>query len=102
MPDAALMTCPFVTVCSTPAAKPAEKGKATKKPAGRLGGRLRTVRGAPVETMVVAAAGADSVYWNADVTPYATTRDAAVAESLGDRAVVHEGRWIHPPGSAWA
>jgi deoxyribodipyrimidine photo-lyase len=64
-----------------------------------LGGRLRTVRGAPVEAMVTAVAGADSVYWNADVTPYATNRDAAVAESLGDRAVVNEGRWIHPPGS---
>jgi deoxyribodipyrimidine photo-lyase len=63
------------------------------------GGRLKVVRGEPVPSVVAAAAAADEVHWNNDVTPYAVRRDAAASSALGDRAVTHEGRWVHPPGS---
>ncbi|HSR15121.1 MAG TPA: deoxyribodipyrimidine photo-lyase, partial [Gemmatimonadales bacterium] len=63
----------------------------------RRGGCLRVLRGAPVEAVVGAAA--DEVHWNGDATPYATARDEAVQRRLGERAVVHQGRWVHPPGA---
>ena len=48
------------------------------------GGRLLVRRGDPVEVVneVAAGLGADRVHWNADVTPAAQRRDAAVAASL--------------------
>ena len=64
------------------------------------GGRLTVRRGDPADLVVRLAreSGADAVYWNDDVTPYARRRDARVAGALGDAAVVHQGRYVHAPG----
>ena len=50
---------------------------------------------------VVAEAGATRVYLNADVSPFATARDAAVAAALGAAAEVHAsyGTLVHRPGA---
>jgi len=60
------------------------------------GGRLRFERGDPRE-IVAAVADGGPVYWNDDVTPYATRRDAAVAERVDAR--IHHGRYVLPVGS---
>ncbi len=64
------------------------------------GGRLRVRRGDPREMIPAEARtlGADRVFWNSDVTPYAMRRDAAVAAKLASRAEVHAGRFVHAPG----
>lgn len=60
------------------------------------GGRLRVERGDPVAVLPAVASGRP-VYWNADVTPYARRRDAALAEAVVAR--VHDGRYAVPAGS---
>ncbi len=65
----------------------------------RRGGRLRIERGDPtlVVPKVAAGVGAEAVHVNAEVTPYGTARDRAVAGRvpLAD----HDGLYIHAPGS---
>lgn len=61
------------------------------------GGRLLVLRGDPVG--VVTGLGAAAVYWNADASPYGTRRDRAVAAALRDRARIHDGCYVHPPGA---
>lgn len=63
-----------------------------------LGGRLRVLDGDPVE-VVPRVAGSDTVYWNADVSPYATRRDAAVRTALPVPAATFWGSLVLPPGS---
>ncbi len=65
---------------------------------GQWGGRLLVRRGDPVEAVLEAARGADAVYWNDDVTPYAARRDRAVRSELDGRERVHDGRYVHAPG----
>ena len=66
-----------------------------------LGARLHLVDGDPSEVVpsVVDAVGADGVYLNRDVTPYATHRDHAVEAAL--TVPVHEswGNSVQAPGS---
>jgi deoxyribodipyrimidine photo-lyase len=68
------------------------------------GGRLCVRIGDPA-TVVAAEAharGAVAVHANADVTPYSTRRDAAVAAALEGGGVAWRTRWgtlVHPPGS---
>jgi deoxyribodipyrimidine photo-lyase len=63
------------------------------------GGRLRVEHGDPVEVVgrVARHTGADAVVANADVTPYAHRRDAAVAETVD--LDLHDGTLIHAPGT---
>ena len=65
------------------------------------GGRLLVKTGDPTAVVpaVAASAGAASVHWNADVTPYAVERDRRVSEALGAAAVAHWGRYVHAPGT---
>ena len=39
------------------------------------------------------------MYWNREAAPYGTRRDAAVAAALGERAITHDGCFVHPPGA---
>ncbi len=65
------------------------------------GGRLLIRVGDPVRLVpeTTAALNAREVYWNNDVSPFATTRDAKVEAGLP--APVHRswGTLVHPPGS---
>jgi deoxyribodipyrimidine photo-lyase len=61
------------------------------------GGRLLVRCGRPVD--VVGAIGAQAVYVNADVSPYARRRDDAVRARLGDRFRASWGGFVHPPGT---
>ena len=65
------------------------------------GGRLMVQRGDPtvVVPSVAAGIGAARVHWNADVTPYATKRDAAVRSVLTVDATTPYGHLVLPPGS---
>jgi deoxyribodipyrimidine photo-lyase len=65
------------------------------------GGRVLVRRGDPTVVVAKEAArlGADRVHWNADVTPYATARDAAVATALDVEAATPYGHLVLPPGS---
>jgi deoxyribodipyrimidine photo-lyase len=61
------------------------------------GGRLLVRCGRSVN--VVGAMGAQAVYANADVSPYARRRDEAVRAGLGDRFRTSWGGLVHPPGT---
>jgi deoxyribodipyrimidine photo-lyase len=66
----------------------------------QVGGRLVVRRGDPraVVPDVAREAGAAAVHCNADVTPYARARDAAVAAALGDVSLAPSwGTLVHPP-----
>jgi deoxyribodipyrimidine photo-lyase len=60
-----------------------------------LGGRLRVEYGDPRD--VLPGMGASRVHVNREVTPFGVERDNAVAEHVD--IVVHEGTYVHPPGS---
>ena len=66
-----------------------------------LGGRLLVRHGDPVDVVpgVAAATGLTDVYINADVTPYARTRDNAVEVKLPNGLRGFWGTLLHPPGS---
>jgi deoxyribodipyrimidine photo-lyase len=71
--------------------------------AERCGAPLCVRGGDPVEVVaaVAAAVGADTVYLNADVSPWARRRDDAVATALGAAGVGVDVSWgtlVHPPG----
>lgn len=71
---------------------------------GEAGGRLLVRRGDPPAVVPAEARrlGARWVHWNADVTPYATARDAAVRaalEGLGVGVATRHGHLVLPPGS---
>jgi len=65
-----------------------------------LGGRLRIETGSPVEVVPRTASdvGAIHVHWNSDTTPYAVSRDDAVADRLGCDVTTHWGTLVHEPG----
>jgi deoxyribodipyrimidine photo-lyase len=67
----------------------------------RTGGRLLVRYGDPTvlvpEAVRVMQAG--GVYWNADVSPYATKRDARVAEQIEVPTTTPYGSLVLPPGS---
>jgi deoxyribodipyrimidine photo-lyase len=67
----------------------------------QLDGRLHVRAGDPTDAVprLMRDWGAEAVHWNADVTPYAVARDEEIRRRLGDSAVVHEGRYVHAPGS---
>jgi deoxyribodipyrimidine photo-lyase len=64
-----------------------------------LGGRLRVERGDPAEVVprVAGEIGSGEVHANADVTPFASRRDDAVAKAIA--VEWHHGSLVHPPGS---
>ena len=69
-----------------------------------VGGALSILEGPAARAVPAAAAreGATSVFWNADVTTYAQSRDREVAATLGRLGVRAERSWgtlVHPPGS---
>jgi deoxyribodipyrimidine photo-lyase len=66
-----------------------------------LDGRLHVASGDPVQEIprMVAESRAARIHLNADVTPYATRRDAAVARALDVPLDANWGTVIHPPGS---
>jgi deoxyribodipyrimidine photo-lyase len=66
---------------------------------GELGGRLRILRGNPQSEVCRVADGNEAVYWNNDYTPFAQTRDEAVARRLPGSVSRHNGSAVHPPGS---
>ena len=65
------------------------------------GGGLLVRRGRPEEVVPAEAArlSAARAYWNADVTPYAVGRDAAVARALSVGTTTFSGQLVLPPGS---
>ena len=65
------------------------------------GGRLLTRRGDPADVVPREAARlrAARVYWNADVTPWATARDERVRVALAVGAEAWWGHLVLPPGS---
>jgi deoxyribodipyrimidine photo-lyase len=68
---------------------------------GRHGGRLLVRRGG-AGTIVAGEArrlGVAGVHWNADVTPFASRRDAAVAADLDVPVTTAWGHLVLPPGS---
>lgn len=64
------------------------------------GGRLHVRRGDPrgLVSDVARSAGAEAVYWNAGVGPYAQKRDAAVALRLRGRGRTFAGGFVQAPG----
>lgn len=64
------------------------------------GGRLRVATGNPAAVVAKVAidVGAEVVHWNADTTPYAVRRDAAVATALDAYSHPHWGTLVHEPG----
>ncbi|MEO6629261.1 MAG: deoxyribodipyrimidine photo-lyase [Aquihabitans sp.] len=66
-----------------------------------LGGRLLVRTGDPAEVVPTEARRAEAagVYWNADVTPYATARDELVRSRLDVRVSTPSGHLVLPPGS---
>jgi len=67
----------------------------------QAGGRLLVRIGDPVQLVpeTVAALSVGSVYFNADVTPFATTRDDKVEAALQVPVRRWWGTLVHPPGS---
>lgn len=64
-----------------------------------LGGRLKVVRGDPVDVVPDAASGVTAVYWNDDVSPFSRRRDAEVRRRLNVPVVTYHGSLVHSPGS---
>ncbi len=64
-----------------------------------LGGRLRVEQGLPEEVVpaVAAQVGAGEIHHNMDVTPFATSRDEAVAGAVD--LIGWNGSYVHQPGS---
>ncbi len=54
--------------------------------------------GDPITNVPEAARRHEQVYWNADYSPYATSRDEQVARSLQTAPKVHHGSVVHRPG----
>jgi deoxyribodipyrimidine photo-lyase len=67
----------------------------------QFGGRLLVRIGDPVRVVPETAnqLGVGAVYWNADVTPYATTRDGKVAAALSQPVATWWGSLVQPPGA---
>ncbi len=67
----------------------------------RVGGRLHVRAGDPVDLVpqVVARYKAGGVYWNADVTPYASRRDERVSKALDVPVQTSWGTYVRRPGS---
>ena len=65
------------------------------------GGRLLVRTGDPVAVVPAEAAqlGATRTWWNADVSPFATRRDQAVAQALRGEVSTTWGTLVLPPGS---
>ncbi len=67
----------------------------------RRGGRLHVRVGDPVQVLpeVATRFRANSVLWNADVTPFATERDRLVTAALELPVETFHGTLVHSPGS---
>lgn len=67
----------------------------------RAGSRLMIRRGDPVVVIpgIVDRLGAQSIFWNDDVSPYARRRDERVRQALSGSVHVTDGNWVCPPGS---
>jgi len=67
----------------------------------QFGGRLLVRIGDPARAVpeTVAKLGVDTVYWNADVTPFAVARDRQVSDGLTVGVETSWGSLVHPPGS---
>ncbi|MGZ4784137.1 MAG: deoxyribodipyrimidine photo-lyase, partial [Acidimicrobiales bacterium] len=67
----------------------------------QFGGRLLVRIGDPARVVpeTVAKLGVDTVYWNADVTPFAVARDRLVTEALTVPVETSWGSLVHQPGS---
>jgi deoxyribodipyrimidine photo-lyase len=65
----------------------------------KRGGRLTVRHGPPATVVPDEARGHDAVYWNRDVSPYATERDAAVEAGLDVPAETWFGSLVHAPGT---
>jgi deoxyribodipyrimidine photo-lyase len=67
----------------------------------RGGGRLHVRMGDPVTLVPQVAThyNAGVAYWNRDVTPYATERDARVEKEIDLPVETFYGGLVHPPGS---
>ena len=63
------------------------------------GGRLRVRRGRPADVIPAEAAAVDGVYWNRDVSPYSTGRDAGVETSMSSPPRTWFGSLVHAPGT---
>jgi deoxyribodipyrimidine photo-lyase len=65
------------------------------------GGRLLVRIGDPARLVpeTIATLGVGGAYWNADVTPFSTVRDAAVEAGLTVPVHTAWGSLVHPPGS---
>ena len=64
------------------------------------GGRLRVVHGEASSVIPQLASEHDAtVSWNADSTPFATTRDTAVTNRLSSDPDLHWGTMVHRPGT---
>jgi deoxyribodipyrimidine photo-lyase len=70
----------------------------------RKGGRLRVHRGRPADVVprLARRLGVQTVYANADVTPYSRRRDEAVRDRLTGTMQCWWGGLVHPPGSVRA
>ena len=66
-----------------------------------LGGRLRGESGDPASIVprLALELGAEHVFLNADTTPYARRRDAAVARKIPGRVEATWGTLVQPPGA---
>jgi deoxyribodipyrimidine photo-lyase len=62
------------------------------------GGRLLVRHGSPADVVPQTAEGHEAVYWNRDVSPYASERDAAVEARLPMPAETWYGSLLHAPG----
>jgi deoxyribodipyrimidine photo-lyase len=67
----------------------------------QAGGRLLVRRGEPstVLAQVINDLHVDHVYWNDDVSPFATTRDAAVLHAIDRPVARFHGSLVHRPGA---
>ena len=63
------------------------------------GGRLKVMRGDPAAVVPAEARAHNGVYWNDDVSPFATRRDRQVRDGLEVEAVTFYGCLVHPPRS---
>jgi deoxyribodipyrimidine photo-lyase len=66
-----------------------------------FGGRLLVRIGDPAKVVpeTVAKLGVETVFWNADVTPYSVARDRQVTGALSTPVETYWGSLVHEPGS---
>jgi len=73
-----------------------------QKSYAEAGSQLLILQGTPAQVLpeLATALGANSVFWNKDVEPYARERDRAVAEALKEKGIAVQAFWdqlLHAP-----